>query len=191
MNREDWFVTPIWVDQVELDYQAVANFCLQLKQSSFPNRILSNIGGWQSDDINLNDYSELTVIKSIIDQRIIGISEEISPSLRLELDNAWININGYGDRNMPHVHPVTAMSGTLYIQVDDSTGKIIFHNDQYTLKHYPFIVEDSPLFFRNVFYTPKRGMMIIFPAWIPHEVESNKSSLTRISISFNIRQKRK
>lgn len=190
MDRQDWFVTPIWFDQVEFDHQAVANFCLQLKKTSFPNRVLSNVGGWQSQNIDLDTYPELSIVREILDKKILEVSRDISPDLKLCLDNVWININSYGDRNMPHVHPVAAFSGTLYVLVDDSTGKIIFHNDHDMMKHYPLVIQDSPLFYKNVFYTPKRGMILIFPAWVTHEVESNRSSLTRISISFNIKQMR-
>ena len=33
--------------------------------------------------------------------------------------------------------------------------------------------------------TPKKNMLVIFPAWAPHKVEINKENFNRISISFN------
>ena len=135
------------------------------------------------------DHPELSQIQTIINEKIIELNNHISNSIQLVLDNVWININDYGHKNLPHVHPSSAFSGTIYISVDEGTGKILFANET-AIKHYPFLVSDSPLFYRTVGYQPRKGMIIIFPAWAMHEVEPNKSSLTRISISFNIKQVR-
>ena len=190
MKRENWFVTPIWYDYAQFDFDAVARKCLELRATSFPNRRLSNVGGWQSQDIDLNAYDELKIVRSIIDQKTQEASNDISPNVRLSLDNVWININEKGNRNGMHVHPVSALSGTIYISVDDKTGRIVFTDRYSPIEHYPVELNESKLFYKNVFYTPKKGMIVIFPAWTHHEVEPNNSDLTRISISFNIKQLR-
>lgn len=188
MNRENWFCTPIWFDNLDFDTSIVAGKCLQLKKEKFANRVLSNVGGWQSVDIHLDQFSEFQVIKEIINRKLIDLQGFINSSYPLMLDNIWININERGDYNNTHVHPVSAFSGTVYIQTDDKTGKIRFFNDFYMQKHYPVKLDNSDLFYQNVTYTPKNGMIIIFPSWIPHEVTSSESDIPRISMSFNIRQ---
>ena len=35
-------------------------------------------------------------------------------------------------------------------------------------------------------YTPKDGDLVVFPGWVPHDIELNKSNKPRINISFNI-----
>jgi ectoine hydroxylase-related dioxygenase (phytanoyl-CoA dioxygenase family) len=30
------------------------------------------------------------------------------------------------------------------------------------------------------------GTLLVFPAWLPHSVESNRSTRSRISVSFNV-----
>lgn len=190
MQRENWFVTPIWYEYAEFDFGSVAHKCLQLRESNYPNRVLSNVGGWQSDNINLSDYPEFTEIKNIIDKSIFEMSRDIDSNLSLRLDNVWININEPGDSNRSHVHPVAAFSGTIYVSVNDNSGKIIFYNDMSPQRHYPFECDASPIFFKQVMYTPKNGMIVMFPAWISHEVERNMSNAHRISISFNVQQRR-
>ncbi len=32
----------------------------------------------------------------------------------------------------------------------------------------------------------KEGMLVVFPAWLPHSVDFNKSDRERISVSFNV-----
>ena len=190
MQRENWFSTPIWYDYTEFDFGVVAHKCLQLRESNYPNRVLSNNGGWQSRDINLSEYSELIIIKNILNEKILEMSKDIDPNVVLELNNTWININEPGNSNRTHFHPASAFSGTIYISVNENSGRIAFYNDASPQKHYPFVCETSPLFFKNVFYTPKNGMIVMFPSWIPHEVEANMSNTHRISISFNIQQRR-
>ncbi|MFN9956970.1 MAG: putative 2OG-Fe(II) oxygenase, partial [bacterium] len=75
-----------------------------------------------------------------------------------------------------------------YISIPENSGRIVFHNDFSPIKHYPFVSENSPIFFRKVLYTPKNGMIVMFPSWVPHEVEMNTSNEPRISISFNVKQ---
>jgi uncharacterized protein (TIGR02466 family) len=190
MQREHWFLTPIWYDYTEFDFNEVSRKCLRLRASNYPNRVLSNDGGWQSCDVNLAEHSELLIVKHILEKKISEISRDIDPNLVLELDNVWININDPGNSNKTHVHPASAFSGTIYISVNDDSGKIIFYNDMTPQRHYPFVCDKFPLFSKQVMYIPKNGMIVIFPSWISHNVEKNMSNTHRISISFNVQQKR-
>lgn len=188
MKQENWFYTPIWYEYLDFDTQAVAKKCLQMKAEGFSNRVLSNYGGWQSEDVNLSEHSEFRIIDDILDLKISEFRDQINPEYDFRLDNIWININEKGNSNNKHVHPVSSFSGTIYIQVDDNTGKIRFFDDFFPQKHYPVRLNNDRIFHQTVNYTPKNGMIIIFPAWLPHEVLPNESDLTRISMSFNIRQ---
>jgi len=188
MKKEHWFCTPIWFDYLDFDTSLVAKKCLQMKEEGFSNRVLSNVGGWQSVDITLGEHPEFHIVDDLIHEKIIEFANSIHPDYSFKLDNIWININEKGDYNGRHVHPVSSFSGTVYIQTDDNTGKIRFFNDFWMLKHYPVKLDDSDIFCQNVSYTPRNGMIIIFPSWIPHEVMPSESDMTRISMSFNIRQ---
>jgi len=42
---------------------------------------------------------------------------------------------------------------------------------------------------REVHYKPRAGMIIMFPAWLWHEVQPNRSQDIRISVSFNFLQR--
>lgn len=188
MLLEKWFSTPIWSDNTEFDYGLVANKCLEL-QKTYPNRVLSNEGGWQSQDIDLNQYDELRIVKQIIDQKIGEFSKDVNQK-RFVIDNAWVNLNYPGTFNKEHVHPVVAFAGTIYISVPENSGRIVFVNDFTPIKHYPLNIENSPTFYGNVKYKPRNGMILFFPAWLSHYVERNQSNQIRISISFNVRQMR-
>jgi len=42
-----------------------------------------------------------------------------------------------------------------------------------------------PELWRQVYYMPKAGTIVMFPSWLWHEVKPNESQDIRISISFN------
>ena len=189
MKVEKWFSTPIWFDHFNFDTAAVANACLKMRDSGYHNRVVSNIGGWQSSDLNLEDHNELQIVSEILTVALSEFSFQIHPEFNIELKNIWVNINERGNSNRRHIHPLATFSGTLYIQVDEKTGNIIFYDGYTPCDHYPILIpKGSEHFPGQVTYYPKNGMLLIFPSWVPHEVEPSNSDLTRISISFNIRQ---
>ena len=46
-----------------------------------------------------------------------------------------------------------------------------------------------PQLWGEVHYKPKAGTVVMFPAWLWHEVRPNESNDTRISVSFNFIQR--
>ena len=189
MQVEKWFSTPIWFDYFNFDTAAVAKTCLKLRDDHYENRVISNVGGWQSSNLNLEDHDELQVVSEILTVGLSEFSSAIHPEFNIELKNVWININERGNSNKRHVHPMSTFSGTLYIQVDEKTGNIVFYDNYTPYDHYPILMpSDSEYFPERVTYYPTNGMLLIFPSWVPHLVEPSNSDLTRISISFNVQQ---
>lgn len=187
MERHNLFVTPIWFKKLNLDLNLIKDWCLELKNNRFPNRTLSNVGGWQSVNINLNNYSELESLKEALDTAIDEMCITIHPELCCRLDNVWININEQGNYNNTHVHPVTAFAGTFYVQTPPDSGNIVLFSESQK-NHYPFNGLGSGLFHEQVSIIPEENSLIIFPSWIEHAVEVSNSPLPRISISFNLVQ---
>lgn len=188
MNQENWFCTPIWYEHTDIDTTQMAQKCLSMRQEGFANRTISNVGGWQSDCLQLGNYVEFEPIARLLDSKIVELQNRVSKDIKFQLDNIWINVNEKGHYNRKHIHGQTVFSGTFYIQVDDLTGNIRFHNDYTPMQHYPIKFDYSQVFQTVVDYKPKNGMLLIFPAWAPHEVLPSESDQPRISISFNIKQ---
>lgn len=189
MKLERWFATPFWYDYTDLDVQDAANKCLALKEQGAPNRTLSNVGGWQSDSFFLNSVKEFVSVEAVIKEKLDFIAVSIGGSTKLILQDAWINISEKSSYNRPHVHPNSALSGVFYINTDEASGKIVFNNAHSSAaRHYgdPFYYSD--LFYNHITYTPKNGMLLVFPSWVEHEVEQNQSDIKRISISFNVKK---
>ena len=98
--------------------------------------------------------------------------------------NSWVNINETGSKNMIHSHKDHMFASVYYLQGTD-TGKIWFYNESNLL--YECNVK-SP-FERRFGYEPEDGDLILWPAWVPHEVDVNTSSRQRINITSNIDMK--
>ena len=95
--------------------------------------------------------------------------------------NIWTNVNEVGSKNVIHSHKTDAWAGIYYVQAE-GTGNLMFYNPANLLNECKF---NSP-FVRNTGIQPKDGMLVLWPAWVPHEVIENKSNRQRINIAWGI-----
>ena len=97
---------------------------------------------------------------------------------------SWVNINEPNSKNILHAHKDHMFACVYYLQGTD-TGAITFQNPVNLLVDCSVL---SP-FVRRFGHTPKDGDLILWPAWVPHEVEVNTSDRQRINITSNINVK--
>jgi uncharacterized protein (TIGR02466 family) len=182
------FPTIIW----EIDFTPKdSDLLLEMKRFSIKNRNSnpkginrSNFGGWHSNLFNSYPI-EINVFGSKVEQIIMDIRKEIDvPSLKLS--EFWLNINGYGDYNKLHNHPGSFLSGVFYIDAPSKNmGDIHFLRGD-DMKYYINKLPNPNNFTgQNIRYTPKSGKLLIFPSWLEHHVDGNRSKEKRISLSFN------
>ena len=95
--------------------------------------------------------------------------------------NIWTNVNEVGSSNVIHSHKPDAWSGIYYVQAE-GTGNLMFTNPANILSD---CNTKSP-FTRKTGIQPKDGMLVLWPAWVPHEVIENKSNKQRINIAWGL-----
>ena len=100
--------------------------------------------------------------------------------MKLEF-TSWVNINEPGSKNVLHAHKNSSFAVVYYLQGID-TGNLIFRNPSNLLSD----CSNTSPFVRGIAHTPKDGDLVLWPAWLPHEVEENKSDRQRINITTNI-----
>ena len=184
----DAFSVPILDVVTTADTKPLVNYAYELKNKS-EGRVVSNLSGWQSDDldINLPVFQEL---KTVINTFAQGLHEHIDlkKDTKSVLDNMWFNINPKGGSNRPHTHPGSVFSGVFYLKVPENSGKINFVNPN-RLTEYHFDSDRVENFNSHTcscrWYDPQEAKIIIFPACLEHYVGGNMSSEDRISIAFN------
>jgi uncharacterized protein (TIGR02466 family) len=182
------FSSPLFIDQLELDIDSIKSFCYKMRDLS-EGRKLTNVGGWQSENLPLEE-PELQVMFNEIINRVNLVHNELgfSKNIKQKIDNSWININKRGNFNRPHIHPGAIFSGVVYINCSKDSGNINFLNP---VKSHIYHIEDSIVENFNgfnsqrYFQTPEVGKLLFFPGWLEHYVDPNDSDTDRVSISFN------
>tara|TARA_R100000734_G_C3301779_1_gene92362 strand:+ start:24 stop:626 length:603 start_codon:yes stop_codon:yes gene_type:complete len=151
-------------------------------------RKVSNCGGWQSNQIMIQeDRSEL--LKEIITNSLskLPILKDVYAAVQ-----GWKNINEPGSFNVKHNHPRSNLSGVLWIKTPKDSGDIVFSSPHF-FDRYQEIDSYTDEFKYNLnsyhtyYFTPKEGNLLIFSSNLEHEVKKNKSGEDRISYSFNIK----
>lgn len=181
--RSDLFVDNIGTkEQIQdLLQQAVEN------KTKYPSLSNTNEGCYRSEfKYNNIDWLEqkiddmlYTVINFYLDEDKAYRSRFNPKAYHVEY---WTNINEPGSLNRLHNHQLFDYVGLYYIQGTD-TGELTFHNPANLLTDCSL---NSPSVAR-MSYQPQDGDLIMWPAWMPHEVEINRSPRQRINIAFNIK----
>ena len=108
------------------------------------------------------------------------IHKEINPHFHTV--NQWAHILEPNESTMIHTHDNPGqppmLSWVYYTKTDPKCGNIVW---QSTIHNKFFSMEE----------TPKVGMLIVFPNWMPHFTKKNNSKSIRISISGNARPEEK
>lgn len=193
IDLEYWFSTPIWCTKLDVNNKKIEKICKQLKKKN-KGRILSNRGGWQSNDIYIKDCDDFN-LTNLFEQMfdvVIGITDKfgIHDDLFVNKNTMqfWININNKGDYNLQHNHPRSFLSGVYYVKTPKNCGLIEFHHPNTMQKFWYqlYTKGDNPATFPTVTFQPEEGKLIIFPPWLEHTVAPNQNESDRISIAFNI-----
>ena len=186
---QDLFKTPLYYTDLKLDNKAMANYCLSLSKKH-KGRTVSNVGGWQSDNLQGNHPVLNDLFLSIQEHCSIYIKELDIKCLN-KIDNIWININGHKDTNQLHCHPKCLISGVYYVKTPEDCGNIYFQHPSYNNFQYDWKAEKTNNFnsYNSVeWWMPSSaGLLYLFPSWLNHCVKPNLNKKEkRISISFNL-----
>jgi uncharacterized protein (TIGR02466 family) len=182
------FGAPIY--QVNLESELNMNELASIMDSSGINNIdklETNAGNkFTSEQYFLNKHED-TVFYKIIKKHLNIYFHNIlmaSDEIELYLTQSWLNRNEPGEFHHAHTHPNSYISGTFYYRVNDETGKFVLADTKYT--PIEFQKKDYNIFNSNCWkFTPVQYELFLFPSSIIHNVETNKSNISRISLAFN------
>ncbi len=106
---------------------------------------------------------------------------------RLRLDSLWVNILRPGAAHSGHVHPHSAVSGTVYLAVPPGAGVLRLEDPRLPLlMAAPPRRADAPPDARTfVEIAPAPGDVVLWESWLRHEVTAHRGRGERISASFN------
>ena len=186
MEVKTLFSIPIYENTCDDDLEDLEKECIR-RSTLESGRVVSNSGGWQSNNIPPNDYFFSEFILEI-EEQANNFAEELGICQKGKISNLWININGYKDFNRRHTHGNSLISGVFYVKVSNESSKIRFYHPSYQLIDRDWNVKLKYNQYTSSFWDipPKKGRLLLFPSWLEHEVCPNLSQEKRISISFNL-----
>ena len=187
------FPTPVWTMQLD-NYKDVNELMYKYIKTHQKNDQIginkSNVRGWHSQDFDLNDNDPQKFINFIlpeIQQVMTDMNWEKNKQIA-KINNMWAIINTGGSGNLRHQHGNSTISGAYYVRAPINSGDIIFYDPRPApVYSHPNVNNPNLLNAQVNGISPKEGALVLFPSYLDHSVNENKSSEERIVISFNIK----
>ena len=105
----------------------------------------------------------------------------------LKITGMWTIINPSQASNARHIHSNNFISAAYYVKANKDSGDIVFYDPRSANSiRTPKVNEPNKLNSNLFSITPKEGLLVLFPSYLHHSVESKRSDEERIVISFNI-----
>ena len=152
-------------------------------------------GGYTSyaslDDLAWRD-SAVADLQARLDSHVAAFARQLGFDMKgrkLACDSLWVNLLKPGAQHTAHIHPGSAISGTIYVEVPAGASAIRFEDPRLGLMMAAPQVKPSAPAVRQRFVSvaPKAGEVLLWESWLRHEVPRNGAKAARLSISFNYR----
>jgi len=103
-----------------------------------------------------------------------------------EITGLWVNVAAPGGAVRMHNHPNNFLSGVYYLQVQEGADSINFHDPRpQAAVVRPPVTELTAYNTDQMVVRVEEGDLLVFPSWLSHSVDPNRSDRVRISASFN------
>lgn len=106
---------------------------------------------------------------------------------KLVMTDCWANMMSGPVTHGLHLHPLSFISGTYYVQVPKGAAAIKFEDPRLDrlMAAPPKRADIAPRERAHYSLQPKAGQVVLFESWLRHEVPPSFTAAERISISFN------
>ena len=194
MNKPNLlFPTPVWtltLDNYKEINEKMFNFIKSEQNKDQLGIKKSNVKGQHSKDFDLKQEDPQNFIAFIlpaIEQVMTDMNWERKKQT-VKIDNMWAIINIGGSANLRHQHGNSTISGAYYVRAPINSGDIVFYDPRPApVYSHPNVTNPNILNAQVNGVSPKEGALVLFPSYLDHSVNENKSAEERIVISFNIR----
>jgi uncharacterized protein (TIGR02466 family) len=202
MPIQRYFPTTLWAAKLKLP-KSTSSFNEALLKECYAFREIDDAGRrWSkknyvagytsySSIANLHERStRFETLKKTIDREVLAYARRLEMDLqgrRLEVSAFWINIMGECAHHSFHLHPLSAISGTYYVQVPKDSGSFKIEDPRIAcFMGSPPRKAQSRVENRRYIDIPcVPGDLLLFESWLKHEVPANRAKVDRVSISFN------
>lgn len=149
---------------------------------------------WQSSEQQLSNKGDFSVCL-IEAEKMVHIKQSVlhhcgnymqhmnvGERYRPAIISSWLTLTTTGLYSHIHDHGVSHISGVYWIKTNGEDGNIVFRNANKALKCNPI----GSSFAHEQQFQPEEGRIVMWPSFLDHGVNENKTDNDRISLSFNI-----
>ena len=189
-----YFAQPIFrykVDNYKTFNKELEEYIYKLKEEDEEGVVRSNRGGWHSKSFKVREKGSIQhrftqALSKYIFDTFKCYGWKCVPE-RIVVSEMWAIINKPNDFNVIHTHPNSFLSAAYYVKAPKDAGKFVFENPNTVATHsYPAPERKTEFNVKTAGLEIEEGDLLLFPAYLPHKVNENKSSEDRIVISFNV-----
>ena len=124
-------------------------------------------------------------------ERVQAAAAEVLGTLHIAkpliVTGCWANVNAPGTGHRLHSHRNNYLSGAYYVQVQEGADSINFFDPKPQAGVIrPAAAQPTEFNTEVAMVRVTTGSLLLFPAWLQHAVDANRSGQTRISMSFNL-----
>ncbi len=183
------FPTFVWKAELEPEvYQRINKSIIhrleQIRQSG-PEPAPAQ--GWQSGH-DLHKWDEFRELETFVNHAVRRVLDFLKiGEAEFEITGCWANMNPPDAAHQMHNHPNNFLSGVYYVRTNKGADTINFHDPRSQTEIIrPPVTALTAENTDQVVVEVRNGTVLIFPSWLAHSVDANRSDETRISISFNV-----
>ena len=186
------FSTPIWTSIIPKHRKINEKMFTYIKSLQKKDRFginRSNLLGWHSKNFDL-ELEQLRFFVNSISPQLNSVLADMGWDIKnqeVKITGMWAIINNKNSSNAMHIHSNNYISAAYYVKAPKNCGDIVFYDPRFAATYrYPKISKTNKLNSNIVSFQPKEGMLVLFPSYLQHSVNVNKTDEERIVISFNI-----
>ena len=125
-------------------------------------------------------------IHTAIVRQVEKYNSHMLSSPKFHIANSWVSIYGNGHFVPEHIHTHSHLSCVFYADATEGTGHIVFRNPAYAVYSMNYGNGDQ-YFCDKLEIQPEKGMLIIFPSFMPHYTKPHQADEDRIILSANMK----
>jgi hypothetical protein len=174
--NQNLFGTPLW--------------SFDLYDNKFCQTISSEVSQYKFNENIFDKPGEgVLYLKQFIRNEVESISEEYD--WQPNYMRGRVNIIEPNGNDTPHFHHLAMMVGVYYVSVEDNQGDILLHDPRGAVRWRDNQVVNDTYKKGRTYHriTPHTGMLLLFPNYLVHSVETNLTNKPRISIAIEIYDK--
>jgi uncharacterized protein (TIGR02466 family) len=203
MPIQTWFPTSIYVEPLLAPTARLRKFNRELLEQCYLVRDTDPDGVAWSETHYLNGYTSYGSMTDLhrryphfeelaraIDKHARKFVRALDMDLQdgsLSMSTCWVNIMPTNTVHSLHLHPLSVLSGTYYVDVPRGASSIKFEDPRLAsmMAAPPKLAEARERNQQFVKLQPVAGHVLLWESWLRHEVPPNAADEDRVSVSFN------